>query len=249
MKIILVHNFYQQPGGEDEVFASESKLLRENGHQVIEYLEYNRDINNMHPAVVAFNTFWSQVAKNKLSKLLNDFKPDLVHFHNTFPLISPSVYCACKEKNIPVVQSLHNPRLICPAATLCRNGRICEDCFNKIFPWPAIANKCYHSSYTHTAIVALMLAFHRWLKIRENYVDRYLVATEFYRGKFINGGIPKDKIIVKPYFTEDSGVKPDSLGSYVLFIGRLSPEKGILTLLKSWMLLKIILSKLGEMVF
>lgn len=162
----------------------------------------------------------------------------MVHFHNTFPLISPSAIYACAKNNLPVVFSLHNPRLICPGASLCRNEGPCEECLNKNFPWPAIRYRCYHNSCLQTAVVALMLFFHRLLGTWEKKVDLYLVATEFYRNKFTQAGIPVDKIIVKPYFVEDRGVRPDIKGDYALFIGRLSPEKGILTLLKAWKLLK-----------
>lgn len=234
MKIIVVHNFYQQPGGEDEVFYSESELLEKHGHEVVEFIENNSAIRNMNPFSVLLDTFWSVSSGSKMSKLLSDFKPDLVHFHNTFPLISPSAINACAKRRVPVVVSLHNPRLVCPAATLCRNGWSCEECLKKLFPWPAIFHKCYRNSYLQSSVVAAMLIFHRLIKTWQKQVSIYLVATEFYRKKFIDAGLPADKIVVKPYFVEDRGGKENKEGDYVLFIGRLSPEKGILTLLKAW---------------
>ena len=234
MRIITVHNFYQQPGGEDEVFSLEASLLRRHGYQVAEFTEDNAAIKDMYPLKIALNTFWSVNTEKRMQKLIEDFKPDLVHFHNTFPLISPSTIYACTKNNIPVVISLHNPRLICPGANLCRHSQPCEECLNKVFPWPAIRYKCYRNSYLQTMVVAAMLFFHRLLKTWEKRVSLYLVATEFYRDKFISLGILADKIKIKPYFVEDRGVKTDGAGGYVLFIGRLMQEKGIMTLLKAW---------------
>jgi glycosyltransferase involved in cell wall biosynthesis len=248
LKIIHVHNYYQNPGGEDTVFAAEVALLQSYGHEVITYTDNNKRIQEMNPMGVAIQALWSKQAYNKIDELIQKEKPDVVHFHNTFPLISPSGYYACRANGVPVVQSLDNPRLICPAATFYRNGKLCQDCLGKTPPMPGIIHGCYHGSRLQTTVIASMLTFHRWINTWNHMVDAYLVATEFYRRKFIEGGLPEEKIIVKPHFTHDNS-KPRSIRSqdeYVLFIGRLDPEKGIRTLLKAWKGLNIPLIIRGD---
>jgi glycosyltransferase involved in cell wall biosynthesis len=161
-------------------------------------------------------------------------RPDIIHFHNTFPLISPSAYYAASEEGIPVVQTLHNYRLLCPSATLFRDGAPCEDCLGKAVPWPGVFHQCYKDSVAHSGAVAAMLALHRAIRTWETKVNTYIVMTEFSRGKFIAGGLPADKIRVKPHFLNtDPGVGKGG-GDYALFVGRLSIEKGVETLLKAW---------------
>ncbi len=236
LKILLVHNFYQQSGGEDVVFAAEVNLLREKGHAVIEYIEHNDRIRTMSKFDVAAQTLWSRNSYQRISDVLAKEKPDVVHFHNTFPLISPSAYYACQAAEIPVIQSLDNPRLICPSATFFRDGHLCQECMGKTPPWPSIAYGCYHNSRFHTSVVASMLTLHRLLKTWNEKVDTYLVATEFYRQKFIESGILASKIVVKPHFiSPDPGVKPNlNSGDSAIFIARLDPEKGVRTILSAW---------------
>jgi glycosyltransferase involved in cell wall biosynthesis len=237
LRILLVHNYYQQPGGEDTVFAIESELLREKGIEVIEYTEHNDRIRSMHKLDVASQTLWSRYSFNRFFEILEKDKPDIVHFHNTFPLISPSIYYACSKLGIPVIQSLDNPRLLCPSANFYRKGRLCQDCLGKTPPWPGVVHACYHNSSLQTAVIASMLSLHRWIKTWKSKVDCYLVATEFYKQKFIEGGLPADKLIVKPHFIyPDSLPRPENQhGEYALFIGRLDPEKGVRTLMQAWM--------------
>ncbi len=241
LKIIHVHNYYQNPGGEDTVFANETALLQNHGHNVICYSDSNSRIGGMNPAAVAIQTIWSRPSYNKLYEILQKEKPDIVHFHNTFPLISPSAYYACRANNIPVVQSLDNPRLICPSANFYRNGNLCQECLGKTPPFPGIIHGCYHNSRLQTAVIATMLTYHRWIKTWDNLIDVYLVATEFYKRKFIEGGLPEKKLTVKPHFIQKDSepISRKKPGEYVLFIGRLDPEKGIRTLLKAWKNLKI----------
>jgi len=238
MHILLVHNHYQQPGGEDAVFAAETSLLRQHGHGVIEYTEDNRRINQMNRVAVAAHTIWSRSSRRRLLDILRDTQCDVTHFHNTFLLISPSAYYACRKADVPVVQTLHNYRLPCPAATFYRDGHVCEDCLGKTLAWPGLVHGCYHGSRAHTAVVAAMLAIHRWLKTWQKQVDVYIALTEFSRRKFIEGGLPAEKIVVKPNFLDcDPGTRERN-GSYALFVGRLSPEKGVGTLLQAWRCLK-----------
>jgi glycosyltransferase involved in cell wall biosynthesis len=163
-------------------------------------------------------------------------KPQVVHFHNTFPLISPAAYYACQDLQIPVIQTLDNQRLICPAASFYRDGRLCLDCLGKTLPWPGVLHACYHHSRLHTAVVASMLTTHRLMGTWQKKVDRFLCSTNFYRELFVQAGLPADKIAVVPHFVWD-GPGPgasDETGEYALFIGRLDPEKGIKTLLEAW---------------
>jgi glycosyltransferase involved in cell wall biosynthesis len=242
LKILLAHNYYQQSGGEDTAFRSEVDLLRKHGHPVVEYIEHNQRISKLSQPGTALRTLWAWDSYTKLQKSIRLEKPDVVHFHNIFPLISPAAYYACRTEKIPVVQSLDNPRLICPAATFFRNGHLCTDCLGKTPPWPGILYGCYHNSRLQTGVVASMLTFHRWLKTWQKKVDIFLVATEFYRNKFIEAGLPADKIHVKPHFIDyDPGTRTDyPAHKYAIFIARLDPEKGIRTMLDAWKLLPYI---------
>lgn len=234
MKILVIHNRYQHPGGEDKVFASETALLRQNGHEVVEYTEDNKRIDGMNPLAVAAGAVWSRTSQYKLLNVLRDFQPDVAHFHNTFLLISPAAYYACGKLGVPVVQTLHNYRLFCLDATFFRGERVCEDCLAKILPWPGVLHGCYHGSRAHSAVVGSMIAVHRALGTWQKKVDIYIALSEFSRKKFTEGGIPTERIVVKPNFIySDPGMRR-GCGDYVIFVGRLAPGKGIKTLLEAW---------------
>jgi len=235
VRILVVHNRYQRPGGEDVVFAAETALLRAHGHHVTQYVEDNSEIGYLNRPRVAVETIWSRRAERKLRSLLAEHAPQLVHFHNTFPLISPAAYVACRRAGVPVVQTLHNYRLICPNALLFRDGHPCEDCVPRAgAAWPEILHACSRSSPPQTAVVAAMLAAHRIRRTWSQDVTIYIALTEFARNKFIAGGLPPAKIAVKPNFVApDPGLVPAEKG-YFLFVGRLSEEKGIRTLLRTW---------------
>jgi glycosyltransferase involved in cell wall biosynthesis len=182
-------------------------------------------------------TLWARDSQNELRTILRREEPHIVHFHNTFPLISPAAYYTCQEAGVPVVQSLHNSRFVCPASTFHRDGKVCQDCLGKAVPLPAVAHGCYHNSRLQTAVVAGMLVMHRMLKTWQQQVDAYISFTEFSRQKFIAAGLPPEKIFLKPHFLlSDPGAKQQQ-GVYALYIGRLTPEKGIRTLLEAWKLL------------
>ncbi len=236
IKVLLAHNYYLQPGGEDTAFSAEVNLLRSHGHEVVEFVEDNHRIAGGNRASLAVQTLWSWESYRRMIDLLQRERPQLAHFHNTFPLISPSAYYACRAEKVPVIQSLDNPRLLCPSANFYRDGHLCQDCLGKTPPWPGIVHRCYHRSYLETSVVSTMLSLHRGLGTWAHWVDYYLVASEFYRKKFIEGRLPAEKLIVKPHFIEpdpqfDPGGKHQG---YALYIGRLDPEKGIRTLLSAW---------------
>jgi len=236
MKILVSHNIYQRPGGEDVVARSEKELLNARGHQVVEYVRHNDEIASYGPwskATLAARTVWAWDSHREIRALLERERPHIAHFHNTFPLISPAAYYACRDADVPVVQWLHNPRLVCPAATFQRNHRVCQDCLGRKFAWPAVLHACYRGSRAETFVVAGALAIHWQLRTWNRLVDRFIVCTDFYRRKFVEAGLPAEKIAVKPHFVEDYGVGPTT-GTYALFVGRLAPEKGVDTLLKAW---------------
>ncbi len=244
MKIVLVHNCYQQQGGEDVVFTNEAALLRDHGHEVVEYTDHNDRIDDLGRLRLAAGTIWSRYSRKKISSLIKTHRPQVAHFQNTFPLISPSSYYSCQREGVAVIQTLQNYRLVCPSATLMRDGKVCESCLGKSFAWPGVRQRCYHASSIQTAVIATMLTTHRLLKSWNRQVDIYIALTKFARRKFIEGGLPAEKIVVKPnILSTDPGVGMEN-GNYTLFVGRLSPEKGIETMLVSWHHLKEISLKI-----
>jgi glycosyltransferase involved in cell wall biosynthesis len=234
MRILTAHNYYQIRGGEDESYTAEKKLLETMGHQVETYEEHNDRISNLSNIQLAQSTIWSSQAYRHLKNLFQATKYDLLHVQNFFPLISPSVYYAAKDAGIPVIQSLRNYRLLCPNGLFFRDNRVCEDCLGQIIPISGIVHGCYRESKLASAGVSAMLTVHRGLKTWQNAVDKYITLTEFARQKLIQGGLPPDKIVVKPNFVSPDPGMGTGGGGYALFVGRLSLEKGINTLLKAW---------------
>jgi glycosyltransferase involved in cell wall biosynthesis len=234
MKILLVHNFYQLPGGEDQVFAQEAELLRSRGHQVVLYRASNDQVKEQNLLVTVANTIWNQRSYRELRDLMHSEKPDIIHVHNTFQVISPALYYAANEEEIPVVQTLHNYRLFCPPSTFFRDGKVCEDCLGKKIPWPAVLHSCYRNSTLASAAVATMLATHNYKQTWTQTISAYIALTDFARNKFIEGGFPAEKIFVKPNYLQTDPGPGDGKGNYALFVGRLTPEKGISTLLAAW---------------
>jgi glycosyltransferase involved in cell wall biosynthesis len=236
MKIILVHNTYQQNGGEDVVVDQERRLLERAGHCVTVYGRSNHEIENLTilgKIGAAKRTIWSSHTRTQFDGLLIREKPDLVHIHNTFMLISPSIYSACRDRNVPVVQTLHNFRFLCPSSNLFRDNKVCEECVDHSL-LRAVQHACYRGSRAGSAVVAFMLAFHRLIKTWDNAIDCYIALTQFSRQRFISAGFPADKIVVKPNFLlSDPGPREQS-GDYAVVVGRLSADKGIPTLLEAW---------------
>jgi glycosyltransferase involved in cell wall biosynthesis len=237
MKILLVHNIYQQRAGEEAVVGAEALLLRAHGHEVVRYERSNDELQARRALSrigAAAETIWSSRSFREVTDLIGKERPDIAHFHNTFPLISPSAYYACARAGVPVVQTLHNYRLLCPAAKLLRDGSVCEACLACRAAWPGVVHKCYRGSRAATAVAAAMLAVHRGMGSWQTKVDAYIALSEFARQKFIEGGLPANRIMVKPNFVaSDSGARTQ-LGDYALFVGRLSEEKGPQLLLAAW---------------
>ena len=232
----MVHNYYRESGGEDQSFRAEVELLRAHGHTVNVYTRDNQDINEngiFQKIQLARRTVWAEDTLQELGEMLSNDKPDVAHFQNTFPLISPSAYSACRQAGVPVIQSLRNYRLLCPNALFYRSARPCEDCLGKTVPWPGVLHKCYRGSRSQSAVVTGMLAYHNLIGTWYSKVDAYIALSEFSRAKFIEGGLPSNKIHVKPNFVSDPG-GDFARDDYAVFVGRLSVEKGLDTLLDAW---------------
>ena len=234
MKILFCHNFYQQPGGEDSSFAAESSLLEAHGHQVVRFTRHNNEINRMSLFDVARMALWNRPIFHEVRELIRQERPSVMHCTNTFPLISPAAYYAARAEGVPIVQSLRNYRLFCLNACFLRNDRVCEDCLKKKVPWPGVLHGCYRSSRTASAVVAAMLSLHSGMRTWTQMVDHYFTLTEFARRKFIEGGLPAERVGVKPNFVHPDPGPGRGQGGYAVFIGRLSPEKGVRTLLSAW---------------
>jgi glycosyltransferase involved in cell wall biosynthesis len=237
LRVLIVHNEYQQPGGEDEVAQREKHLLLEAGHVVSEYRRRNAEISEyglLEKAALPFRTVWAADSCRELRRLLRNFRPDIVHFHNTLPLISPAAYWACAEEGVGVVKTLHNYLLLCPCGLLERDGRPCEECLPSSLKWRGVLHACYRKSRMATATVSAMLAVHNVLGTWRDKVTQYIAPSEFSRGKFISSGLPAAKITVKPNFVSPDPQIRAGEGDSALFVGRFSAAKGIDVLLKAW---------------
>lgn len=234
ISLLLVHNYYQQRGGEYHSFTAESALLEQRGHRVVRYTAHNDRVRDMSRPALARATLWNHEAYRDVRTLIRQHRPDVVHVHNTFPLISPSVYYAARAEGVPVVQTLRNYRLYCLNSYFFRDGHVCEDCLGKTVPWPGVAHKCYRDDRLASTAVSALLSSHRLLGTWTRTVDLYVVLTEFARRKFIQAGLSADKLFLKPNFLPWTPAVGEGKGGFALFVGRLSAEKGVHTLLNAW---------------
>jgi glycosyltransferase involved in cell wall biosynthesis len=238
MRILLVHNFYQIPGGEDSVFHNESTMLDKHQHQVKTFTVCNDDITGKLAAFKALlGLFFSPSHYRQVKQVLSEFKPDVVHVHNYFPLVSPAVFYACRSADIPVVHTLHNFRAICPTSLLMHNGVITEKSITQ-GPWWTISKRVYKGSLIGTIALASMIAIHKRVGTWHKTVDGFICLTEFAKNVYERAGWPVKKLFVKPNFLIDSALvkTPSNIptNGYALFVGRLCKEKGLDLLLNAW---------------
>jgi len=239
MRILVVHNYYQQSGGEDAVARDEFNLLKDFGEDVHFYERSNAELNGVSyfkKLRLLSNMGWSRGSYQDMRRVLKKIRPEVVHFHNIFYILTPSVYQACKDEGIPVVQSLHNFRLLCSNALFYRDKKVCEDCLRKNL-WEGVRHKCCRNSRLFTGFLVEAIDRHWKKKTWMNKVDMYIMAAEFTRQKYLQGGIPKEKITVKPHFLSKDPGRRNGHKDYAIYVGRLSQEKGVDVLIQSWKLL------------
>lgn len=233
MKILQVHNFYRTRGGECGVVDAEKRLLERSGHTVVQFVTDSNTLDKMTFSEKA-STFLQIPYNARMARRLEshvfEHQPDLAHVHNVFPMLSPSVYVALKRNSIPVVQTIHNYRFLCPNGLLYVNGRVCEACQAKGY-WEAVRNCCMHGSMTTSALYAAAIAWGWRSGTFHSCIDRHIALNAFTAGKLVAGGVPKEKIHICGNFVTDFADAPAAKRHYALYLGRLSSEKGLATLL------------------
>jgi glycosyltransferase involved in cell wall biosynthesis len=234
MKILMLHNRYLIPGGEEQSCAAEVALLRDYGHEVELLEEDNRRVAEIGNAQMALRAMWSWESYRRINRKLRGGSFDVLHVQNFFPLWSPSVYYAASRNHVPVVQTLHNYRLMCVNSLLFRDQHVCEECMGRLLPWRGVLHACYRESRSASAAVAGMVGAHKLAGTWRNRVKTYVAVSEFAREKYVAGGFPQEKIVVKPNFIHPTPAPGKGGGGYALYVGRLSPEKGIATMLEAW---------------
>lgn len=241
MHILLAHNFYgsSAPSGENTVFLAEKKLLETYQHQVSEFTRHSDEIRNKGWRGIitgAFSTPWNPFSQAAFSALVRKEQPDIIHIHNTFPLLSPAIFYAARQSTAATVLTLHNYRLFCAAGIPMRNHCPCVECLEKKSVLPALHNGCYRNSKLATLPLALMIELHRKMGTWNNMVDAFIVLTAFQKAILAGAGLPVHKIHIKPHFYAD----PPALRPWperrprVIFIGRLGLEKGVHVLIQAW---------------
>ncbi len=240
MRLILAHNFYSSatPSGENIVFEAEKKLLTQHGHEVKVFSKYSDDIlaeGKMGVIKTALSIPWNFSVRGEILKDIDNLKPDVVHVHNTFPLISPSIFHSIGRRAARVL-TLHNYRLFCPAAIPMRNGKVCTKCLDNHSVVPAVMHGCYRNSRIATAPLALSVGLHRAIGTWAKEVDAFITLSSFQRELMIEAGLPREKVHVKPnFYPGNPRVVPWSERKpYIVFVGRLTAEKGVISLIKAW---------------
>ncbi|WP_339846184.1 glycosyltransferase family 4 protein [uncultured Dokdonia sp.] len=235
MHIVQIHNRYKDIGGEDIVVSREKLILEAAGHKVSQYIVNNNNINTLSRKLKTALSLPYSVSQKKLIKtFLKETLPDVVHVHNFLPIITPSVFYACKELYIPVVVTLHNYRILCSNGLLFRDGKPCEDCITSKWGIPAIKHGCYQESKVATVFPVLSNALHGYLLTWSSYIDKVILLSEFSKNIFKKSHITfrEQQVVIKPNFTEDRGYLYDK-ENYILFVGRLSDEKGIVNVIEA----------------
>jgi glycosyltransferase involved in cell wall biosynthesis len=233
-KVLVVHNRYREPGGEDQAVAQEVALLRARGHTVAEYSDSNDRLDESRPIAAGIEAIWSARSYRLLEELMLDTRPDLAHFHNTFARISPAAYYAAGQAGVPVVQTLHNYRMGCLNAYCSRGGRTCQSCVSRFAAWPGVLRACYRNSRLASLGAAGVGLVHRAIGTYRHQVDAYISTSQFARAIHIRSGVPAALDYVKPNFCQAPPAEERSPSGYALFAGRLCEEKGVRVLLDAW---------------
>ena len=233
MKILIAHNRYQQAGGEDGVVEREAEMLARRGHAVEQLVVDNDEITTLGArAQAALRAFYSHASYKRTLGLLRSFRPDIVHVHNFLPNLSPAVFFAANAAAVPVVQTLHNYRLLCANALLFRDGAPCEKCITRRSFLPGIRHACYRGNRAGSAVVGAGMTLHHALGTWRHRVDRYIALTEFAAKKFSATRLPPELFRVKPNFMPDNGTGAGG-GGFALFVGRMTEDKGLQTLISA----------------
>ena len=231
-RILQVHNFYQIPGGEDVVVRNEKRLLEEHGHKVYTYYRSNAELKEggrLGKLCVPFTAIYSFKTVREVKKLIKEYQIDIVHVHNTLTMVSPSVFYAAFRCHVPIVQTLHNFRMLCPAGSFFRDNVICEECVQGGLKC-AVKHKCYRNSKLQSFVSAAVLKVHRVLVTYRKV--NFICLTEFNRNKLLALGdiVDAKKIFIKPNFTFAEGIEPSNVPEqeeYYLFAGRVEALKGV----------------------
>jgi glycosyltransferase involved in cell wall biosynthesis len=234
VRILQVHTRYREPGGEDVVVKAEAELLRAAGHEVVQWQAQNPQGTSGAVAALALSP-WNFHAARSLGRVATRLRPHVAHVHNTWFAMSPSVLPALRRAGVPVVMTLHNYRLLCANGMLFRDGRPCEDCIGT-HPWHGLRHRCYRDSALQSLPAAGTIALHSLLGTWRREVSLFLALNEFSRARFVSGGLPPERIHVKPNFVTDPGSRtvPNSASPSILYVGRLVAEKGVGVLLEAW---------------
>lgn len=233
MRIVNAHNHHVGGGGMEVLFESITKLLRERGHEVHVIERQNKDLRGLTGRLGALGSMvYSPAAKREMAKVIADFKPDVVHLHNLYPQLSPSVIDACNEAGVPAVLAVQDYKLTCPTAQHLRDGKVCEKCLGGHEQWCAIHN-C-RGSVTMSIAYAIRNAAARKSGRLHDGITRYLACSAFAKRQIVRGGYDGDRTIVIPNFSalpiDDS---PRGAGDYIAYVGRISPEKGLPILIEA----------------
>lgn len=234
MRVLQLHTPYRQPGGEDAVVRAEAEVLRRSGHEVVQH-----QVQNPPGAAGAIGSLvlspWNPLQARRVQGLAERIRPDVAHVHNTWYAQSPAVLWALRRSGVPTVMTLHNYRLVCANGQLFRDGAPCEDCVGAS-PWHGVQHGCYRDSMVLSVPAAGTIALHDRLRTWSRTVDRFVVLSEFAAERLVRGGLPPDRIELKPNFVADPGPRacPAAASATVLYVGRLSPEKGVEVLVEAW---------------